>query len=60
MLFAEKDLLKRHSLIERLTKMVVSVAPVAAGLLSEGTAAAAQRARGKHDWVAALRLLRQG
>lgn len=59
MLFAEKDLRKRHSLKERLTKMMVSVVPVAGGVLAEGASAAAEGARGKHDWVGALRLLRR-
>lgn len=59
MLFAEKELRKRHSLTERLTKMAVSIVPVAGGVLSEGTSAAAERGRGKHDWVAALSLLRE-
>lgn len=59
MLFAERELRKRHSLVERVTKMAVSVVPVAGGVLSEGAGAAAEGARGKHDWVAALRLLRQ-
>ncbi len=58
MLFADRDLRKRHSLKERLTKMAVSVVPVAGGALGEGAGAAADAARGKRDWVAALRLLR--
>jgi hypothetical protein len=58
MIFADKDLRKRHSLKER-TKMAVSVVPVAGGALTEGAGAAADAARGKHDWVAALRLLRR-
>jgi hypothetical protein len=58
MIFADKDLRKRHSLKERLTKMAVSVVPVAGGALTEGAGAAADAARGKHDWVAALSLLR--
>jgi hypothetical protein len=58
MLFAQKDLAKKHSVIERLTKMAVSVVPVAGGSLAEGAGAAADRARSKGDWVAALRLLR--
>jgi hypothetical protein len=57
MIFADKDLRKRHSLKERLTKMAVSVVPVAGGALTEGAGAAADAARGKHDWIAALRLL---
>jgi len=59
MVFADKDVRRRHSLAERLTKMAVSVVPVAGGALSEGAGAAAESARGKQDWVAALRLLRQ-
>lgn len=59
MLFADRELRKRHSLAERVTKMAVSLLPVAGGVLSEGAGAAAEGARGKHDWVAALSLLRQ-
>ncbi len=58
MVFADKELRKRHSLKERLTKMAVSVVPVVGGALTEGAGAATEAARGKHDWVAALKLLR--
>ncbi len=59
MLFADRELRKRHSLAERAAKMVVSVVPVVSGVLSESAAAAAEGARGKHDWVTALSLLRR-
>jgi hypothetical protein len=59
MIFADKDLRKRHSLKERITRMAVSVVPVAGGPLSEAAAAAAEATRTKHDWVAALSLLRR-
>ncbi len=59
MLFAEKELRKRHSLSERLTRIAVSVIPMAGGPLAEGSAAMAEAARRKRDWVAALSLLRK-
>jgi len=59
MLFADRELRQRHSLAERVAKMAVSVVPVAGGVLSESAGAAAEGARGKHDWVTALSLLRQ-
>lgn len=59
LVFAEKDLRKRHSIPERLAKMLVSVVPVAGGLLTEGTSAAVEAKRDRQDWVAALRLIRR-
>ncbi len=59
MLFAEKELRKRHSLPERLGKVIASVIPVAGGALSEGAGALAETARDKRDWVGALSLLRK-
>lgn len=59
MLFAEKELRKRHSWPERLSKVVASVIPVAGGALSECAGAVAEIARDKRDWVGALSLLRK-
>jgi len=58
MLFTDKELRKRHSLPERLGKMVASVIPVAGGALAEGAGAVTEAARDKRDWGAALSLLR--
>jgi hypothetical protein len=57
MLFAEKELRKRHALKERVSKVVVSMVPLGGDALSEGAGAFAEAARDRRDWIAALSLL---